>query len=380
MEDGTERTIHPDRPGTSRRIAFTERAVAAARVAWRCVLVAAGVLVVVVPFGYAASGDYVQVVRGAGYGLVVGVGIALRANRAARTWLGLLVGSVVGLVIIQILANLPQTQQGPFNTLPPAMALALALVDGLGEPRLQGYRDATRESFIVSVLLTGLAFVPDSGVLFFMPWCFLPSTALIAGFLGQTADGRRYARPPAWLILVTLVMTVLLSLLRVAAGEAPRIQFAAATVAIETLAVPVAVFLCARAVATWLHPRLLVYGQLAAYLRVMWVPIGGFAIGYLVIIVLFAGFYGMLAHFNPGAFTGVGADAGIMAWLSFAFFTGVGRDYTGIAPVSAGAQALVGAQLIPSIGWALVVFAAVMVHIQPQLERIARRDAERHRD
>ena len=31
MEDGTARTIHPDRPGTSRRIAFTERAVAAAR-------------------------------------------------------------------------------------------------------------------------------------------------------------------------------------------------------------------------------------------------------------------------------------------------------------------------------------------------------------
>lgn len=51
----------------------------------------------------------------------------------------------------------------------------------------------------------------------------------------------------------------------------------------------------------------------------------------------------------------------------------MGRDYTGIVPVSTGAQALVGAQLIPSIGWALVVFAAVMVHIQPQLERIARR-------
>ena len=88
----------------------------------------------------------------------------------------------------------------------------------------------------------------------------------------------------------------------------------------------------------------------------------------------------MLAHFSPGAFTGAAEDTGILAWVSFAFFTGVGRDFAGIVPVSAGARALVGAQLIPSIGWALVVFAAVMVHIQPQLERIARRDARGHRD
>ena len=346
---------------------------------WRCVLIGAGVLVVVVPFGYAASGDYVQVVRGAGYGLVVGVGLAFRTRRSRQTWLALLVGSAVGLVTVQTLAILPQTQQGPLNTLPPAMALALALVDGFGERRIQGYRDATRESFVVSLLLTGLALVPDSGVLFFMPWCFLPAAALIAGFFSRTADERRYVRPPAWLILLTLSMMVLLGLLLLL-EEQPSIRAAALTVLTDTVAVPVAVFLVARAVAVWLHPRLLVYSQLVAYLRVMWVPIGGFAIGYLVIILLFAGFYGMLAHFSPGAFTGVGEDAGIMTWVSFAFFTGVGRDYTGIVPVSTGAQALVGAQLIPSIGWALVVFAAVMAYIQPQLERIARRDAERHRD
>ncbi len=83
------------------------------------------------------------------------------------------------------------------------------------------------------------------------------------------------------------------------------------------------------------------------------------AAGVLLVVVPFgyaasgdyARFYGMLAHFSPGAFTGVADDAGIMAWLSFAFFTGIGRDFTGIVPVSAGARALVGAQLIPSIGW-----------------------------
>ncbi len=208
----------------------------------------------------------------------------------------------------------------------------------------------------------------------------MPSTAVIAGFFSPTADGRRYVRPPAWLIVATLAMLALLCLLLVAGGELSSIRTAAWVVLRDAVAVPVAVFLCARAAAVWLHPRLLVYGQLTAYLRVMSVPIGGFAIGYLAIIVVFAGFYGMLAHFNPDAFTGVGEDAGIMTWVSFAFFTGVGREYTGIVPVSDGARALVGAQLIPSIGWALVVFAAMMAHIQPQLERIARRDAERHRD
>ena len=341
-------------------------------------LVAAGVLVIVVPYGYAASGDYAQVVRGAGYGLVAGIGVALRTQRSARSWLGLLVGSVVGMVTAQLLAGLPPTI-GPSRTLPTAMALTMALVDGFGEPRLQGYRDAIRESCIVSLLFTGLAFLPGNSALFLAPWFLLPSTAVIAGFFSRTADGRRYVRPPVWLILLTLGMMVLLGLLLML-GEEPDIRSAAQTVLVDTIAVPVAVFVCARAAAVWLHPRLVVYSQLAAYLRVMWIPIGGFAIGYLVIIVLFAGFYGMLAHFSPGAFTGVGDDVGIMAWVSFAFFAGVGRDYSGIIPVSPGAQALVGAQLIPSIGWALVVFAVIMVHIQPQLERIARRDAEQYRD
>ena len=36
----------------------------------------------------------------------------------------------------------------------------------------------------------------------------------------------------------------------------------------------------------WLQPRLRVYRQLAEYLRVMWIPIGGFPIRYLAIIMV----------------------------------------------------------------------------------------------
>ena len=137
------------------------------------------------------------------------------------------------------------------------------------------------------------------------------------------------------------------------------------------IAVPAAVFLLARAGAVWLQPRLQVYQQLTEYLRVMWIPIGGFAVGYVAIIIVFAGFGGMLARFSPEAFAGAG-DAGIGEWIAFAFFRALAQDYPGIVPVSAPAWLLVGVQVILAVGWALVVFAAVMSSIQPRLERIAR--------
>jgi hypothetical protein len=140
------------------------------------------------------------------------------------------------------------------------------------------------------------------------------------------------------------------------------------------LFVPTSTFLAGRAAAVWVQPRLRVYVQLTEYLRVMWVPIGSFAIGYLTLIVLFTGFYGMLGRFSLDAFTGDGDASGFVDWLSFAFFTALARDYMDIIPVSVAARALVGGHLILSIGWGLVVFAAVMSYIQPQIERISLRE------
>ena len=101
----------------------------------------------------------------------------------------------------------------------------------------------------------------------------------------------------------------------------------------------------------------------------MWIPIGGFALGYLTIIAVFAGFYGTLERFSPGAFAGAGT--GITNWLSFAFFTALGQDYATVAPVSLAARVLVGVHLMLSAGWALVLFAAVMSSIRPKLDRIS---------
>ncbi|MCY4025325.1 MAG: hypothetical protein OXH75_03305 [Acidobacteria bacterium] len=57
---------------------------------------------------------------------------------------------------------------------------------------------------------------------------------------------------------------------------------------------------------------------------------------------------------------------------SDSFFSAFTRNYSGITPASVPARMVVGIQLVLSVGWALVVFAAVMSSIQPQLERIAR--------
>ena len=223
--------------------------------------------------------------------------------------------------------------------------------------------------------------LPALGVLgLIVPLALMPTMALIAGFFSRNLDGRRYSRPPVLLIIGTFALYAALII-----GDwqfndkGPPLHGVVLFVSVSQLVIPTIFFLFGRALAVWMQPRLRVYVQLADYLRVMWVPIGGFAVGYLILIILFAGFYGTLERFIPGSFTG-GSDASIADWVAFSFFRALTRDYTAIVPVSPAAWALVGAQMIPSVGWALVVFAAVMSSIQPKLERIARRNAERDGD
>ena len=208
----------------------------------------------------------------------------------------------------------------------------------------------------------------------------------MAGVLSHRREGWRDTRPPPLLVLGAVAVPVLLAI-GIASGftEEGRglsgiylILLIALMVADTLVALPAAVFLLGRTAITWLQPRLRVYGYLADYLHVMWVPIGAFAVGDLTIIVLFAGFYGTLERFQPGAFAGAGA--GITEWLSFAFFTALGQDFTTTAPVTVGARVLVGVNLILSAGWAVVLFAAVMSSIGPRLDRIARRHAEESGD
>ncbi len=360
------------------------------RLLWPGVRIALPVGLVVVTFGYAITGDHTDVWLGAGCGLAIGVGVGLRGGAQGSLWTGILVGSVLGVVT----ATLTGAQNlGWGLIIPPSTPLAIGLIDGLGRSSLSGYRDVSRETFILAVLLS-LGFIPALVVgdvpswplvaaypLLSMPW-----TALLVGLLCHRRKGWRDARPPRLLIIGAGALPVLMG---VAFGSGviqedvglpliAGIVWIVITLILSLVVIPVAAFLGGRAAATWLRPRLQVYGQLAAYLRVMWVPIGGFAIGYMTIIFLFAGFYGTLERFRPGAFTNAGV--GLADWVSFAFFTALAQDYAAIVPASASARMLVGVHLILSVGWALVLFAAVMTSIEPKLARIARRHAEEDGD
>ena len=361
------------------------------RLIWLTVRIAAGIAIVVVPFGYAVTGVQADVLIGAGCGLAIGVGVGLRGGSAGGPWTGILAGSIIGISAALIAGAVPLDGWGLLIL--PILALAVGLIDGFSGSSLSGYRDMVRETFILSVLFA-LGLLPATMalgrtsviilVVSLMPIICVPAVALVAGMLSRRREGWRDARPP-WLLLVGAVVLFVVGTLVMAdelrIGGVSQIGVILINVLFTSLlllALPAAAFLLGRTAITWLQPRLRVYSHLAQYLRVMWVPIGGFAVGYLTIIVLFSGFYGMLGHFRPGAFAAAdaGASAGIADWFSFAFFTALGQDFTTVAPVSVSARVLVGAHLILSAGWALVLFAAVMSSIGPKLDRIARRHAE----
>ena len=360
------------------------------RLIWLGVRIAVAVALVVVTCGYAITGVHTDVLLGAGCGVAIGVGVGLRGGSGSRPWTGILIGSIVGIVTAFLTGGL---SVGWGIIVPPLLPLAVGLIDGLDRSSFSGYRDVIRETFILAVLLS-LGFIPALVVGDFYlaplvaatPLLVMPWTALLIGLLSRRREGWDDARPPWLLVLSAAALPVLMGLLfgfgvvqeDVGLSGIAHVLWIVFTLVISLLLIPVLAFLGGRTAATWLRPRLQVYGQLAAYLRVMWVPIGGFAAGYLTIIFLFAGFYGTLERLRPGAFSDAGT--GLADWVSFAFFTALAQDYAAIIPVSTGARMLVGLHLILSVGWALVLFAAVMTSIEPKLARIARRHAEEDAD
>lgn len=343
--------------------------------------IAAPVALVVVTFGYAITGNHTDVLLGAGCGLAVGAGVGLRGSARGGVWTGILIGLIVG-VTASLLTGALAVGWGAI--LPPLGPLALGLIDGLGKSSFTGYREVVRETFIVAVLLT-LGLVPGlvagnfslALLIAAYPLASVPWSAMLVGLLCSRREGWRDPRPPRPLVLGAVALPVVMTFLfgfdvireDVGLSGIAAALYVVLTLVFSLVAIPAIAFLLGRAGATWLRPRLAVYGQLADYLRVMWVPIGGFALGYLTIIGVFAGFYGTLERFHPGAFADAGS--GITEWLSFAFFTALGQDYATVAPVSVAARVLVGVHLIFSAGWALVLFAAVMSSIRPKLDQIS---------
>ena len=363
-----------------------------ARLIWLAARIGIVVAAVVVPFGYAITGVHADVLMGVGCGVAIGMGVGLRGGPGSGPWTGILTGVIVGVATALIAGLVPGNAYGVLVV--PVLALAVGLIAGFRGAAIAGYRDMAKEAFIVAVLVA-LGFLPawivqenfadgffSYGTLVVVATLVLSSwTALAGGLLSHRRAGWRDKRPPLLLVLTALVIPIGVAW-GMFTGELEEGRglsgiylvlgiFAVGGMSVGLTAVS---FLLGRAVIEWLQPRIRVYGYLADYLNVMWVPIGAFAVGYLTIIVLFAGFYGMLERFQPGAFADAGT--GITEWLSFAFFTALGQEFAAAKPVSVGARVLVGVHLIISAGWAVVLFAAVMSSIGPKLDEIARRHAE----
>ena len=362
------------------------------RLAWLAFWIAAVVAIVTIPFGYAITDLHTDVLMGAGCGVAIGVGVGVRGGSRSGLWTGILIGSIVG-VVTALLAGL--IAGNPFGRLvPPVLALAVGLIDGLRGSDIRSYREMARESFVVAVLLAlGLvpawivqgAFSDNFGAtgftLIFAVLLMSTGTALAAGLLSHRRAGWQESRPPVFIVLGTILIVLLIIGGMYSGGfsdasgvSGVALAFLTSRMILEVVVVTIVSFLIGRWSMTWLEPRLRVYSYLADYLTVMWMPIGAFAVGYLTIIVLFSGFYGMLDHFQAGAFDNAGT--GIADWLLFSFYTAHGQEFGTAVPVSVAARVLVGLHLILSAAWAVVLFAAVMSSIGPRLDQIARRHEE----
>ncbi len=121
----------------------------------------------------------------------------------------------------------------------------------------------------------------------------------------------------------------------------------------------------------WGRPALFVFEDLAPYLREMAIPFAGFVVGYISLVLAFAGFFGALWRLSAGAaISGMPADAAFSDFFhaSVGIATGTGAS---IVPESPLAKTLVSIEAIFAQGWLIAVFAAVGAHLSPRFARLA---------
>jgi len=337
-----------------------------------CAWVVVGVTLVVGPLSYAISPDLDDVVFALGAGLAMGLGIALRAGARGGSLLGIGVGFVAGLAAALIAGN--TAGRGIGLLVPPVVALCIGFMEGIEPPRRRSNGEIVGSAMIIGLVI-GL------GMWFAVGWAALLAgaiTGLLVGMISgmrpnlQDGNHRRIRRPPlVQLILATLSIALVTALARSEMSEWSAWPTVSALISVTVFlfVVPVMSFLTGLVTARWLRPRLIVYAELGEYLRIMWVPVGGFALGFVGLIIVFAGFYGALYRTSSNAFA-IDGSVHMIDWLFYSLFTAIGQQYTGINPTSGWSRLLVSLENIFCLGWMVVVFAAVMAYLQPRLESV----------
>jgi len=114
---------------------------------------------------------------------------------------------------------------------------------------------------------------------------------------------------------------------------------------------------------------------LRPYLRVMQWPAIGFVLGYILIVVWFAGLFSSIYHVHPAQSFAITNDPSThMSWsmfLYFSFMTISTLGYGDIHPTSALTQTLTSLEVLIGIAWTIIVFAAVVAYVGPRIATIA---------
>jgi hypothetical protein len=107
----------------------------------------------------------------------------------------------------------------------------------------------------------------------------------------------------------------------------------------------------------WSAAMELVFG----FLRRLGRPLVAFGVGYLAIVLIFGSIYGALWKLGGAAtFSGLTERPGFAEFAYFSLITAATVGYGDVAPRSTGARLIAGTEIVVSLAWTLVVFAALI--------------------
>jgi hypothetical protein len=331
------------------------------RVVALCLVVTA---IVFGPVAYGVIGAGALTVALLGCALATALGLAIRLPLDAAVVVAPIAGVLAGLLALPLLP----IALGPGVTFALLLTLAAGILDGMAATRAAGLREGLRLSAGLAIWLA-LGLLPAYG------WKILVGVAIVTPMVGAFAGlewptrggARRWLWPPLALVLTTAAMGI----------TAATATLSPVSTALGFTGAAGMLFVLGRLIAGWLSPRVRVLTDLALYLRAMWVPLGGFVVGYLFLALFFAGLYAALNRAFPAtSFVGV-SDPSFGDWFFFSVTTATTLGDPVVQPVSGFSRSLVGIQAVLATCWLIAVFAAVTAHLQPAFARIAARGADR---
>jgi hypothetical protein len=131
-----------------------------------------------------------------------------------------------------------------------------------------------------------------------------------------------------------------------------------------------------------LRPGWVEFGKTGEYLKAMSLPVLGYALSYLLIVLWFAGCFasaqrwaesGLTPDFFPEdiALKNLPEGAGFGEYVYFSLVTAATVGYGDITPVSGITKILTSAEILVGVGWTVVVFGAVIAYLTPRFAEIA---------